>query len=87
MPEKTTRGHWPQGKRRNPDSGSWSRTRLVLTKFLGDKYKAGSVSIRALADALGVSDRSVRRWLAGEDRPEPDMQDAIVAWLAEKRGK
>jgi DNA-binding XRE family transcriptional regulator len=81
------RGHWPAGKRRHPDAGTWSRTRLALTKFLDDHYdrRYDGISQKQLARDLGVSDRTVRRWLKGEDRPDEETQAAIAQWLAEWR--
>jgi len=61
--------------------------RLELGRFLDDHFAPGEVSGRALAETLGVSDRTVRRWLAGEDRPEPAMQDAVAQWLLEMRAQ
>lgn len=77
------RGHWPKGKRRNGDAGQWSRLRLRLTRVINDQYQRGRISQCALALAIGVSERSVRRWLSGEDRPSVESQQAIATWLTE----
>jgi transcriptional regulator with XRE-family HTH domain len=82
---KPTKGHWPKGKRRNADSGRWSRVRLSLQALLENHYSRGMVSARKLAEDLGVSDRSVRRWLSGEDRPDADTQEAVEQWVASRR--
>jgi plasmid maintenance system antidote protein VapI len=79
------RGHWTAGKRRNPDRGEWGRIRLTLARFLDDHYQPGKVSGRALAGSLGVSDRTVRRWIDGTDRPSPEYQQAIEQWMVERR--
>lgn len=81
------RGHWPAGKRRNPDSGQWSRILQRLQTILGTHHRRGVVSARALAAHLGVSDRAVRRWLRSEDRPAPDIQERISRWVIDTRGK
>lgn len=79
------RGHWPSGKRRNVDRGNWSRVRMSLARFIDDHWAAGKVSIRALADEIAVNDRTIRRWLSGEDRPSESAQEAIEQWLIERR--
>lgn len=84
---KDGRGHWPHGKRRHDDLGSWSRVRLALARLLDARHHRGVVSIRALASVLGVADRSVRRWLAGIDRPHPDYQASVVRWITILRRK
>lgn len=84
---KDNRGHWPAGKRRNPDKGDWSKIRLSLARFLDDYFSPGQISARALAGDLGVSDRSVRRWISGDDRPSVEAQEAIQQWLAEWRAE
>lgn len=79
------RGHWPAGKRRNIDAGQWSRTRISLSALVNEHYSHGVRSMRALSLAIGVSDRSVRRWLSGEDRPSPELQELCQRWAAEQR--
>ena len=79
------RGHWPAGKRRHADSGQWSRTRLTISALVNEHYSHGVRSMRALAVAVGVSDRAVRRWLSGEDRPSPQMQVMCQRWAIEQR--
>jgi len=83
----TARGHWTKGKRRNADSGNWSRVRLLLQSLIDEHYEPGVVSARQLAADIGVSDRTVRRWLTGEDRPEPEMQAVVARWIVEKKPK
>lgn len=78
-------GHWPRGKRRNEDRGDWSGLRLRLRRLIDDHWQQGVVSIRAAAEAVGVSDRSIRRYLSGEDRPAPETQEAIAGWIDERR--
>jgi hypothetical protein len=82
---KDGRGHWPPGKRRNQDGGNWGRIRLALSRFLDEHYERGRISVRALAAELAVSDRSVRRWLTGDQRPSVEYQFAVAQWLKERR--
>lgn len=79
------RGGWVAGKRRNPDVGDWSRIRIDLVALLNDSPPRGPITCRGLAAVLGVSDRSVRRWVSGEDRPDPATQEAIRTWITEQR--
>lgn len=58
------RGHWPAGKRRG-DSPIPAALRRKLDKALDH----GDLTRRGIARALNLSDRSVRRWLSGEDWP------------------
>lgn len=82
--ETKTKGHWPKGKRRNEDTG-WSRTRLGLTKLFDDYLVHGQISRCVLAGAIGVNEKSVRRWLSGEDRPAPEYQALCAQWLKEAK--
>jgi len=64
MPKTSTKkGHWPAGKRRNNPRG-WS---LLLGRL--KKYVDQRASLKETARAIGVNDRTLRRWLAGEDVP------------------
>lgn len=91
MPLKSSRsdgrGHWPAGKRRNPDRGNWSRVRLSLRRFIEEHYCRGVISIRAVAADLGVDDRSVRKWLDGTSRPNEATQEAVEQWIADRRAE
>lgn len=78
------KGHWPAGKRRHPDSGQWSRIRLSLTSLVTEHFEPVVRSCDAAALAMGVSSRSVRRWIKGEDIPAPDLQDIVRQWCAEQ---
>lgn len=80
---KKTKGHWPKGVRRNADAGGWSKTRLALQALLDRYHERERVSARQLASDLQVSDRTVRRWIAGEDRPDPEYQELIRAWVVD----
>lgn len=41
-------------------------------------------SVRGLAKYLGVSDRTVRHWLAGEWTPPAAQVAALAAWASDK---
>jgi hypothetical protein len=78
-----TKGHWAKGRRRNADTGSWSSSRLKIAAILGDYHCRGKVSYRAFAKAVGVDDRTARRWLAGIHRPTAASQVAAKQWIKE----
>jgi hypothetical protein len=82
---KDGRGGWIPGKRRHPDVGDWSRLRIDLAAMLDNHYRRGVWTPNALARTLGVCEGSVRRWIAGTDRPAPEHQEAVRRWLAEQR--
>jgi hypothetical protein len=60
---KKTKGHWPKGKRRHSPRG-WPilKDRLAL-------YVRERATLRATAADVGVHERTLRRWLSGEDFP------------------
>lgn len=82
------KGHWPRGRRRHDPSSNWDVIRSRLWLLL-DKRGTGSdrtlpasrrVSRHALAKRMRVSDRTVRRWLAGEDFPTARHAAAVDRW-------
>jgi len=75
------RGGWPVGKRRHP-VGQWSTTLARLRALLRDHAQRGVVSRNALAAAVGVGEKTVRRWVSGEDVPSAEMQVAVKKWVA-----
>ncbi len=75
------KGHWPKGKRRNADSGDWSRTRLKLAALLNECWVRGVISKSALSVAIGVDRNTVTRWIDGTDRPSPENQLLVREWL------
>ena len=79
------RGGWIPGKRRNQDVGDWSRLRIDLAAIFADAWDFRLRTPTRLARDLGVSEKTVRRWLSGEDRPAPESQEAVRVWLAEAR--
>ncbi len=66
------RGHWPAGKRRG-DGPIPRRLRARMERAI----EGGQISIRGIARHLGVSDRTVRRWLTGEHWPVSHHLDRL----------
>ena len=79
------RGGWAPGKRRHQDVGDWSQLRIDLAAMFADAYDFRLRTPTRLARDLGVSEKTVRRWLSGEDRPAPESQEAVRQWLVEAR--
>lgn len=67
-----TRTGWTKGKFRHE--------LVVSSRALHSALDRISASDRrcACARELGVCDRTVRRWIAGEDRPSPEYQMRLV---------
>ena len=78
------RGHWPAGKHRHPDAGEWDSTRESLIRLIEDHWRPDHVSIRSMADAVGVQVAAARKWIAGTTRPSPERQEAVRRWVAER---
>jgi hypothetical protein len=74
-------------KRRGVRQRPASRARETV---LGDVHRLlaepvrGEVSIRALATHCGVSDRTLRRWLSGEDWPPATQVTRLAAWVRKR---
>lgn len=66
------RGHWPKGK---PQSTLSIANRAMVVREL--RRACVTQSKRSVALKLGVSDRSVRRILAGEDQPSQRLYDLV----------
>lgn len=77
---KDRRGHWPRGKRR----GVTSAKRVQAVDRLRRRIESGRISRRGAAVALCVSDRTIGRWLRGEDYPIADNLDALLSWLSSR---
>lgn len=67
------RGHWPRGKRRNPDGAKV----LDIIRRVYRHHK----SLRYIARLVGVDHRTINRWLHGEDYPSPARAAVIGARL------
>lgn len=77
MPKTSTKkGHWPAGKRRNNPRG-WP---LLLGRL--KKYCEQRDSVKGAARAIGVCDRTLRRWLTGEDVPGEESAAQVRHLLA-----
>jgi lambda repressor-like predicted transcriptional regulator len=64
---KDKRGHWPGGKRRSP-ADERERKRVVAALKMAQRQ---GESWRVLEKKTGVSTRTLRRLVAGEDWPMP----------------
>lgn len=78
-----TKGHWPAGKRRNVTDDAAQPVLAAVAEVLAKRRAHGTVSHRALAATLGVSHRTIARWLRREDNPPADMLRRLKRW-AEK---
>lgn len=79
------RGHWPAGVPRHAPADHWPRTIESLRTLLERHGARGTaISAAALARAIGVSDTTVRRWVAGRFAPPHELQDAILAWVVDR---
>jgi|SRR5688572_33381738 len=92
---KDGRGHWPAGKRRSSlGAQALSGILRLLQRMIRDHTRAEIACPLCPEDARGVinkhsrreiarefrlSDRTVRRWLAGEDVPTEEHWRKIVA--------
>lgn len=72
-----------RGVRQHPDTRE-RQTVLADVLALLRTPQRGVVSIRALADYCRVSDRTVRRWLSGEDWPPATQVRAMAEWVRSK---
>lgn len=66
---KDGRGHWPPGKRRSGIEPQERRSVIARIRIACDR----GLSLRAIAGVTGISDRTIRRWLSGEDHPLPEI--------------
>lgn len=82
------RGHWPRGKRRNQPLPQRQINGLMrrLKNKLTPGAKTEGQSINQTAREIGVSDRTLRRWLAGEDNPSAAHLVLLQAWLDGHQG-
>ncbi len=81
MVREDKRGHWPLGRRRNlVDPERLAACLDALRAVLATHSERGRVSVRALASAVGVTDRAVRRWLDGSAQPDVGRLRRVEAW-------
>ena len=85
------RGHWPAGRTRNDTPDDWPEVReRLITLFAGTSRARAiqrGISRKQLAQHLGVSDRTVRRWMSGEDGPTGAAVRGVAAWTKRFRRK
>jgi DNA-binding XRE family transcriptional regulator len=81
------RGHWTAGKRRHEDAGGWAEVLEQIGRLaeLFPGRRRHGASQAALARDLGVARKTIWRWLAEIDRPDPAMQRAVREWLGQLR--
>lgn len=68
---------WPKGKPRTTLAPPARKTTLTMLKNM-TKLR----SVRSIAATLGVSDRSIRRILSGEDQPSERMYRLVLSLRA-----
>lgn len=68
-----------RGVRVHPE-GDQSRVLSAVAEAVRRPVR-GIRSVRVLAAHLGVSDRTVRRWLSGEDWPPAEALARMRAWI------
>jgi hypothetical protein len=78
------KGHWPKGKARGVPIPR-SQLRRITRWFERHRlpHRRHDRSLHAVALAIGVSDRTLRRWLAGARNPMPDSWTALTRELAD----
>lgn len=72
------RGHWPAGK---PRSSVDARTRQRLLRAIRRANERDGLSLKSIARTIEVNDRTLRRWLAEEDHPSPELAQAALSRL------
>ena len=70
-----------RGVRLAPPSRARSRIVAAVRQAVGEPER-GVRSVRVLAAWCQVSDRTVRRWLSGEDWPPIEQVHAMDQWLS-----
>ncbi len=75
---------WPRGKRRHADQGDWTAVQAQLQALFGT-VASTLVSRRTAAREIGVSEKTLRRWLSGQHRPDQIGQDRVLAWITRTR--
>jgi hypothetical protein len=53
----------------------------IVERVTRVQLQPGRISLRALANYIGVSDRTIRRWLSGHDWPDSENIRNIRRWL------
>jgi transcriptional regulator with XRE-family HTH domain len=79
-----------RGVRQHPEPPDLPRLLAQIQEITRRAIRGGSVgpdprSRRELARHLGISDRTIRRWLSGEDVPPPAHIRALRKWVRDQR--
>lgn len=82
----TPKGHWPKGRHRNPDTGHWSQTLLLLEQLMAEHGQRYVCDWEMLCRAVGMYSKTLSQYRHGM-RPSPERQDAIRAWVMQMRAK
>jgi hypothetical protein len=69
-----TKGHWPKAKRRNDPGVTPVELRKLLKTLMKFKVHHG-YGYRELGEEIGRDQRTLRRWISGEDWP--DKRDVL----------
>lgn len=62
-------------------AGDLARLMARVAAIIRERPERGRTSVRALADYIGVSDRTVRRWIDGVDWPRAGPVRSIMRWI------
>jgi transcriptional regulator with XRE-family HTH domain len=68
------------GRQRDGNRPDWLALCLEVQRLLLTRPQPGRISTIALATAMGVSEKLAYKWLRGQCRPKPEMQDRILRW-------
>jgi hypothetical protein len=77
---------WPKGKPRNPPTKEWATLRKRLLKLTSQpRATAGleegeRLSQRAIGAYVGVSGKTVCKWLSGQANPSPLYVERMLEW-------
>lgn len=63
------KGHWPKGKRRNNPGLVARELKKLFQQLFKFKLRCG-YGYRELAEEIGRDQRTLRRWISGEDWPD-----------------
>lgn len=86
----TRRGHWPAGKRRHETPAEWPdiKSRILRAVRAPDMRTRKSarengprLSLRGVAEFVGVHERTVRRWMRGIDIPPAAAMAKLARYL------
>ena len=69
-----SRGHWPRGKRRNPDA-------IDTSQFVESLISSGQATIARIANICGVDPRTVGRWRTGKHWPPLALIERLIRKL------